>query len=252
MNPMPILKSAILAIATTALSGCFDVSQKVVVDKGELSYSAEFRIDAKLAAMSDKKGGACDSFTQERNAKTALKVQVSESTADGNIVCKITAQGPLEQFAGFVPGDKQADLFKVSRVGDGAWRIDSSFDMEDQGKANTGMEGMMQAMFAGRNLSWSVTVPKVVETNGEVSKDGKNVSWSVPVATLFKAKQTFYLVFKMERPWYGFFLDLIDAIKKFFSSLFGGSDKAAAPSAQPAPAPAALAAQRAWLHSDSA
>jgi uncharacterized protein YecT (DUF1311 family) len=234
MNFTSILRLSAVLLFATSLAGCFDVSQKVVIDKGELSYSAEFRIDAKLAAMSDKKGGACDNFSQDRNTSTAIKVETSESMADGNVVCKLSAQGPLNQFASFSPGDKENSLFKIAPVADGAWRIDSSFDMRDQAKANTGMEGMMEAMFAGRNLSWSATVPKVLETNGEVSKDGKTVTWSAPVASAYKAKQSFYLVFKAERPWYAFLLDLIDAIKKFFGSLFGGADKAAAPAAKPA------------------
>ena len=234
MNLKSILRLSAVLLFATSLAGCFDVSQKVVIDKGELSYSAEFRIDAKLAAMSDKKGSMCDNFSQERNTSSAIKVQSSESVADGNVVCKLSAQGPLNQFASFSPGDKENTLFKIAPAADGAWRIDSSFDMKDQAKANTGMEGMMEAMFAGRNLSWSATVPKVLETNGEVSKDGKTVTWSAPVASAYKAKQSFYLVFKAERPWYAFLLDLIDAIKKFFGSLFGGADKAAAPAAKPA------------------
>lgn len=242
MNLTSILRLSAVLLCATSLAACFDVSQKVVIDKGELSYSAEFRIDAKLAAMSDKKGGACDNFSQDRNTSTAIKVQTSESVADGNVVCKLSAQGPLDQFASFSPGDKENTLFKIAPAADGAWRIDSSFDMKDQAKANTGMEGMMEAMFAGRNLSWSATVPKVLETNGEVSKDGKTVTWSAPVASAYKAKQSFYLVFKAERPWYAFLLDLIDAIKKFFGSLFGGADKAAAPAAKPASNPAAPSA----------
>lgn len=242
MNLTSILRLSAVLLFATSLAACFDVSQKVVIDKGELSYSAEFRIDAKLAAMSDKKGGACDNFSQDRNTSTAIKVQTSESVADGNVVCKLSAQGPLDQFASFSPGDKENTLFKIAPAADGAWRIDSSFDMKDQAKANTGMEGMMEAMFAGRNLSWSATVPKVLETNGEVSKDGKTVTWSAPVASAYKAKQSFYLVFKAERPWYAFLLDLIDAIKKFFGSLFGGADKAAAPAAKPASNPAAPSA----------
>lgn len=234
MNLASILRLSAVLLCATSLAGCFDVSQKVVIDKGELSYSAEFRIDAKLAAMSDKKGGACDNFSQDRNTSSAIKVQSSESVADGNVVCKLSAQGPLNQFANFSPGDKENTLFKIAPAAGGAWRIDSSFDMKDQAKENTGMEGMMEAMFAGRNLSWSATVPKVLETNGEVSKDGKTVTWSAPVASAYKAKQSFYLVFKAERPWYGFILDLIDAIKKFFGSLFGGADKAAAPATKPA------------------
>jgi len=238
MNLASILRLSGVLLCATSLAGCFDVSQKVVVDKGELSYSAEFRIDAKLAAMTDKKGSMCENFSQERNTSSAIKVQSSESVADGNVVCKLSAQGPLNQFANFSPGDKENTLFKIAPAAGGAWRIDSSFDMKDQAKENTGMEGMMEAMFAGRNLNWSVTVPKVLETNGEVSKDGKTVTWSAPVASAYKAKQSFYLVFKAERPWYGFILDLIDAIKKFFGSLFGGADKAAAPATKPATKPA--------------
>ena len=48
-------------------------------------------------------------------------------------------------------------------------RIDSAFDLKEKAGSNPMMEGMMQAMLAGRTLSWSVTVPKVLETNGQIS-----------------------------------------------------------------------------------
>ena len=126
----------------------------------------------------------------------------------------------------------------LSRTANGAWRIDSSFDLKEKAGGNAAMDGMMQAMFAGRQLSWSVSVPKVLETNGQLSQDGKTVTWSVPVASAYQGKQSFYLVFQAERPWYAFLLDLIDAIKKFFGSLLGGGDKAASPAAAPAAAKA--------------
>jgi hypothetical protein len=75
MNLASILRLSAVLLFATSLAGCFDVSQKVVIDKGELSYSAECRIDAKLAAMSDKKGGACDNFSQDRSTSTAIKFQ---------------------------------------------------------------------------------------------------------------------------------------------------------------------------------
>ena len=56
MNLRSPLRFAAAVVAATALAGCFDVDQKVVVDKGELSYTAEVRVDAKLAAMSGKAG----------------------------------------------------------------------------------------------------------------------------------------------------------------------------------------------------
>jgi len=235
MNLKSFLRLTAVILAASALSGCFDVAQKVIVDKGELSYSAEVRIDAKLAALTESKDSLCGNLSKGGSA--SMKVQVTETVAEGNVVCKLSAQGPVDKFANFTTGDQDNSLLKVSSAADGAWRIDSSFDMKDKAGANPMMEGMMQAMLAGRNLSWSVTVPKVLETNGQLSQDGKTVSWSVPLASAYKAKQSFYVVFKAERPWYGFLLDLIDGIKKFFASLFGGAQKAAAPVASPAAAP---------------
>ena len=235
MNIKTFLRLTAAILATGALSGCFDVAQKVTVDKGELRYSAEVRIDAKLAAMTESKDSLCGNLSKGGSA--SMKVQVTETVADGNVVCQLSAQGPVDKFANFTTGDQDNSLLKVSSAADGAWRIDSSFDMKDKAGANPMMEGMMQAMLAGRNLSWSVTVPKVLETNGQLSQDGKTVSWSVPLASAYKAKQSFYVVFKAERPWYGFLLDLIDAAKKFFASLFGGAQKAAAPVSSPAAAP---------------
>ena len=240
MTLRKILRLSAALLAATSLSGCLDVAQKIAVDKGELSYTAELRIDAKLAALANKKDGFCAGFDEASGE--SMKVQVSESAVDGNVVCKLTAKGPIEKFATFTAGNKETALVNVSRASEGAWRIDSSFDMKDKGGANPMMEGMMQAMLAGRTLSWSVTVPKVLETNGQVASDGKTVTWSVPLASAYKEKQSFHVVFNAERPWYSFLLDLIDAIKKFFGSLFGGGDKAPAPAAAPAAAPVAAPA----------
>ncbi len=240
MTLKTILRLSAALLAATSLSACLDVAQKIAVDKGELSYTAEIRIDAKLAALSNKKDGFCTGFDEAGGE--SMKVQASESVVDGNVVCKLTAKGPIEKFATFTAGNKETSLVNVSRAADGAWRIDSSFDMKDKAGANPMMEGMMQAMLAGRTLSWSVTAPKVLETNGQLSPDGKTVTWSVPLASAYKEKQSFHVVFKAERPWYSFLLDLIDAIKKFFASLFGGGDKAPAPAAAPAAAPVAAPA----------
>jgi uncharacterized protein YecT (DUF1311 family) len=236
MTLKSILRLSAALLMTTTLVACFDVDQKVSVDKGEMNYQAEIRVDAKLAALTDKKDGLCGNLSQ--GGSPAIKLEISEAVAGGNVVCTLSARGPIDQFANFASGDQDNSLLKVSRAADGAWRIDSSFDLKDKAGANPMMEGMMQAMLAGRNLSWTVSVPKVLETNGQLSQDGKTVSWTAPLASAYKAKQSFYVVFKAERPWYAFLLDLIDAIKKFFASLFGGTQKAAAPAAPPPATPA--------------
>lgn len=248
MRHLPRLAAALLA--TVALAGCLDIEQKILVEKGELAYTAEIRVDAKLASMSEKKGGFCGEFGSLGGE--AVLVQVNQTMTGGNVVCTLSAKGPLEKFATFAAGEKETPLVSVSRASEGAWRIDSSFDLKSKA-GESGMDGMMEAMLAGRTLSWTVQVPKVLETNGQLSQDGKAITWSVPLASAYKQKQSFYVIFKAERPWYAFITDLIGgvvrSIKNLFASIFGGSDKAPAPAAAPAapaapaqaPAPAAAA-----------
>lgn len=250
MTRLSLLRPAAILLAAVALSGCLDIAQKAVVDKGQLNYSAEIRVDAKLAAMSDKKGGFCSAF--EAAGAEGVGFKVTEGATGGNVVCTLSAQGPLEKFASFSAGDKDASLLRISKASEGAWRIDSEFDLKSKAGDNAMFEGMMQAMFAGRTLQWSVQVPKVLETNGRLAEDGKTVVWSVPLADAYKAKQSFYVIFKAERPWYAaiteFFGGIFRAIGNFFSSLFGGGKPApaaapaAAPVAAPAPAQAPAAA----------
>ena len=44
------------------------------------------------------------------------------------------------------------------------------------------MRPMLDAMLAGRSLSWSVTAPQIIETSGDLSLDGLTASYSFPLA----------------------------------------------------------------------
>ena len=225
MTRLSLFRPAAVLLAAVALSGCLDIAQKAVVDKGQLNYSAEIRVDAKLAAMSDMKGGFCSASFKPAGAE-GVGFKMTEGATGGNVVCTLSAQGPLEKFASFSVGDKDdASLLRISKASEGAWRIDSEFDLKAKAGDNNAMvEGMMQAMFVGRTFQWSVRVPKVLETNGRLAEDGKTVVWSVPLADAYKAKQSFYVVFKAERPCYAaiteFFGGIFRAIGNFFSSLY--------------------------------
>ena len=81
------------------LAGCLDLDQKITLVKDQLTYKAELKIDAKIAAFADKKqGGFCSDFGSSQNE--GIVVDVKESAGGGNIICAITAQGHVGGHAG--------------------------------------------------------------------------------------------------------------------------------------------------------
>jgi hypothetical protein len=106
-------------------------------------------------------------------------------------------------------------------------------------------DGLMAAMFAGREFKWTVRAPRIVESNGVVAPDARSVVWSVPVARALQSPQTFVAVIQIDLPWYLrvalFFKRLLASVQNFFGTLFGssGPQTTTQPSAPPvAQAPA--------------
>ena len=102
---------------------------------------------------------------------------------------------------------------------------------------NTSM--LLDAMLAGRNISWSVAAPKVLESNGKMADDGKSVTWTVPMSVAFKNPQKFYAVIQKDVSWVdsviGFFKKIMDAIWGLFKK---DAVSAASTPATPVVAPA--------------
>lgn len=212
-----------LAMLGTALvlTGCLDMDQQVTLSKNELVYKAELKIDAKIAAFSDKKDESlCAGMG--KNGYEGIQFDVKESAANGNIICTIVAKGKPEKFANFSSGDKdKSEMVRITKTGDNVFKIESEINFDAKSDMQ-GMEGMMQAMLAGRNVTWTVNAPKILETNGKLSDDKRSVSWSIPLSLAFKNPQKFYAIIQEETSWYqaiiNFFANIIDAIKGFFTS----------------------------------
>lgn len=218
-----------LFCSTFILAGCLDLDQNITLVKDQLTYKAELKVDAKIAAFADKKqGGFCSDFGSSQNE--GIVVDVKESADGGNIICAITAQGHVDKFKNFSSGDKnKSEMVRITEVDGNKYRIESTIDFQGKNEGASGMEGMLEAMLAGRNVSWSVSAPKVIESNGKIAEDGKSVTWSLPMSVTFKNPQKFYAVIQKETSW----LDSIVAFfKKILNAIMGVFKSDAAPSAQ--------------------
>lgn len=208
--------------ASFILAGCLDLDQKITLVKDQLTYKAELRVDAKIAAFADKKqGGFCSDFGSSQNE--GIVVDVKESADGGNIICAITAQGHVDKFKNFSSGDKnKSEMVRITEVEGNKYRIESTIDFQGKNNGASGMEGMLEAMLAGRNLSWSVSAPRVIESNGKIAEDGKSVTWTLPMSVAFKNPQKFYAVIEKETSWLDgiveFFKKILNAIMGIFKS----------------------------------
>jgi uncharacterized protein YecT (DUF1311 family) len=212
------------------LAGCLDLNQKITLVKDQLTYKAELKLDAKIAAFADKKQGesSCSDFGTSQNE--GIVVEVKESADSGNIICTITAQGKVANFKNFSSGDKnKSEMVRITAIDGSKYRIESTIDFQEKSKGASGMEGMLEAMLAGRNLSWSVSAPKVIESNGKISEDGKSVTWTLPISVAFKNPQKFYAVIQKETSWFDSFLEFF---KTILNAILGVFRSDVAPAAQ--------------------
>ena len=108
------------------------------------------------------------------------------------------------------------ELFTVEALPGGRIKISSVFDFNknpppDQGSA---MFQMMAAGFlADKGFRWSITAPKVLETNGQLSRDGKTVEWELPLLVAFSEsnRYEFYAIVQYEgQPLYKRILGWLD------------------------------------------
>jgi hypothetical protein len=201
------------------LGGCFDLEQSISVDSTRASYTAEFRLDAKLAAlatMGDASKKLCDDLFRQARADTAKGVQVetSETSSSGNVVCKVQLSAPTVAFAGSLGGSTESKmgLLKVERIDESTFRIENRLNMgdgRDRSLDSLGGAALAESLFAGRALKWTVQAPRVLESNGTIASDGRSVQWSVPVSSAMKAPQQFYAVVVLDMPWYARVLGFI-------------------------------------------
>lgn len=183
------------------LSGCFDVDQQLSVDQTRFSYNAVLRVDAKLAAMAAQrgKGDFCDEFIP-LSAKIPEQVVLSktQSIEGGNQVCRVTLQGPTLAFEAISSkqGKGIGDM-AIERIDERTLKLTNVLRMDERLAQDP---KMLDMLLAGRLMKWSITAPRILDSNGTISADGKRVDWAVPVSALFAEPQTFEAVFEYDPP----------------------------------------------------
>lgn len=207
-----LFQCSALLLPLGLLGGCFDLEQSISVDSARASYTAEFRLDAKLAAlatMGDASKRVCDDLFKQARADSTKGVQVetSETSTAGNVVCKIKLSAPTVAFAGSLGSNTESRMgaLRVERIDDNTFRIENQLtlgDGRDRSLENLGGAALAESLFAGRALKWTVQAPRVLDSNGSISSDGRSVQWSVPISTAMKAPQQFYAVVVLDLPWY--------------------------------------------------
>lgn len=192
---------ACVAALMLSLTGCFDVEQQLAVDQTRFSYNAVLRVDAKLAAMAAQRGRGdfCDEFIPLA-AKIPEQVVLSKTQAieGGNQVCRVTLQGPTLAFEAInsKQGKGIGDM-AIERIDERTLKLTNVLRMDERLAQDPKMLNML---LAGRLMKWSITAPRIIDSNGTISADGQRVDWAVPVAALFSEPQTFEAVFEYDPP----------------------------------------------------
>lgn len=220
--------SIMVLLLPLTLAGCFDMRQDLtIVDGDHAELRVRLAVDAAIIAMSTQNGKPdtfCDSATSPRFE--GVEYAMVRTAEGGDFVCSYTMTGPIEalsrmlasnQVLGAPQGadaqERPTMAIALSAEGDN-YRFAVSVPMsamfpDDQPENGMDMKPMMAAMLAGRSLSWSVTAPTIVETNGTLSEDGNTVSFSAPLAMGLAEGQSdpeFHVVFAAQKP--GRFLGL--------------------------------------------
>lgn len=178
--------------ALPLLAGCFDLEQSLTVaSDGTVTMVTEIAMSTEMMAMAFTEGD--DEFcpTDEENGAPEGVTMTTEETIRGeDTVCTMTAVGPLDELVAaassglFFPGD-DAGAPAINIVDEGGGVYTYTMTMASQGEEmdiNPEDEAMM-AMFIplmeGRTMTFSVTAPRIIETNGEVA--GNTSSLVIPL-----------------------------------------------------------------------
>jgi uncharacterized protein YecT (DUF1311 family) len=218
---------------TVGLTACFDMAQQVTIADGQLSYRAQLKVDAQLLAVADEdEANFCQGLAERR--PEGLDLQVQQSSGGGNVICTVTAQGPLSRFETQAQiGSADEPLVRITRLDGERLRIEGHFQANESSQDAPGVDDMVRAMFAGRSLSWAVQAPRIVESNGEVNAERTRVTWRVPVAQALAERRSFYAVVAVERDWWA---PIVSSVDRLGAQASAWLERATAGDPQPAPA----------------
>lgn len=182
------------------LAGCFDLEQGLSVDSsGTATYSTEIAIDTETLNMLAAFGegdpeSPCADIDSDAIPET-FTVTSEEFERDGDTVCRTVAVGPIDDLidsvAAIAAQDDDQTIMLIDEGG-GVYAFTSTIVSEDAELEEFGDPEIMD-LFEGRTMTFSVTAPVILETNGDV--DGNTSSLVVPTIDLMTDTGTEYTLF---------------------------------------------------------
>lgn len=210
---MPLRNTALITTCGLCLlvAGCFEVSTDAGFDEaGGVTARIEFAMTQELAAMmndprfaKETRGGGnmfkdCDKPVADKDIPAGVtSVKGVLGQRDGMQTCTVTLiiPDPVAAIAkAKEKGETKGGDMTLERIADG-YRVRGSMDIGvvlgsaggDAAKQVQGMGMLAGAMFAGRNVTLSMSGARVDNANGQLSADRSRVTWKWPIASLFGA-----------------------------------------------------------------
>lgn len=199
MRMMPRLA----ALATLPLlAGCFDYSQSLnVAADGTATLVLVAEMSVELLQMDPDMAGEdfCPAPAPE-DIPAGFTVTTEQTDGpEGSAICTTTATGPLDELQAvldeqaLLPGgvDGEGGILTLTNEGNGEYSYNFTFTIPDEEEAGATpemqaqadqMEAMMLQMMADGTLTWSVTAPRIISTNGV--QDGNTATFTLPLTAM--------------------------------------------------------------------
>ena len=208
-------RSLLLSLLAVGLSGCFEVQQKLtVLEDGEAELMLTVAVSEDMADFADSTGNDADCDTDfgfEEDLPPTLTKTSNTRTENGDVLCDVIVAGPLVDMIpvmeDYTERKEGNDFVLIQDLGAGKFALVGQYDFSDDSIGNDlqdtpkGLEkairGAVMASLEGAEISWEVSVPNVLDTNGETREDG-SVFWSFPLsdAVMTGDTYTFEVIFE--------------------------------------------------------
>lgn len=192
-----MLRLFTMVLVLTALSGCFDLEQKLSVSSSDARYDVAVVVKSDVLDTLEKRSedGYCDIQFDELDdgVPEGVTRSVQQEADDEGVHCGVSYQGPLAAMRELIlrkGGEHPVDLFELTESGPNRLRLETRYggdvSAESEGVGRLARR-IVAAAFADSALVWRVEAPAIIATNGRISEDGRSVEWELSLQDLIES-----------------------------------------------------------------
>lgn len=200
-------RTSLLAVASIALCGCFDLTQSVAIDRnGAGSY--RMAISASGYVGTAIRNGKTNADIGDRNARTATVIENGVTTRTSTVSFRSLSDLSLssESVSVHVMGRGFFGLGPTHAIFRRSFRVgDAKKSVHDDDDNDAAARGIIQSIFGNHFYTFSVTLPGSiewiapvrahdVEIRPTVSADGHTVTWRMPLEDMIQTHNINYSV----------------------------------------------------------